>query len=79
VPDRNYSVVFEGALRVDGVEREATQMLAALFRETPEGVGKLLDGQPRVVAASLTRTKAEEYAGLLCGAGVAARISDSRE
>lgn len=74
-----YRVVFEGALLIDGSEYEARQLLSALFRRHPDDVGQLLDGQPRVVANEVTRTKAEEYVALLLRAGIACRALQGDE
>jgi hypothetical protein len=69
-----YRVVFEGALLDDGPEREARQLLSALFRRPPDDVRQLLDGRLHVVADAVTREKAEEYLSLLRRAGVAGRV-----
>jgi len=72
--DRKYRVVFEGALLDDGPEREARQLLSALFRREPDDLRQLLDGRPHVVADDVTREKAEEYLALLRRAGIASRV-----
>jgi len=72
--DRKYRVVFEGALLDDGPEREARQLLSALFRREPDDLRQLLDGRPHVVADDVSREKAEEYVALLRRAGVAGRV-----
>ena len=77
--DNRYRVVFEGALLDDGPEREARQLLSALFRRTPDDVRQLLDGLPHVVADAVTREKAEEYLALLRRAGVASRVVRAEE
>jgi hypothetical protein len=72
--ENRYRVVFEGALLDDGPEREARQLLSALFRREPDDVRQLLDGQPHVVADAVTREKAEAYLALLRRAGIASRV-----
>jgi hypothetical protein len=72
--ENRYRVVFDGALLDDGPEREAKQLLSALFRREPDDVRQLLDGLPHVVADEVTREKAEEYLALLRRAGVASRV-----
>jgi hypothetical protein len=77
--ENRYRVVFEGALLDDGPEREARQLLSALFRREPDDVRRLLDGKPHIVADAVTREKAEEYLALLRRAGVASRVVRSDE
>ena len=77
--ENRYCVVFEGALLEDGPEREARQLLSALFRRGPDEVRQLLDGRAHVVADAVTREKAEEYLALLRRAGIASRVVHADE
>ena len=72
--NKPYKVILAGAIRA-GFDREAVlKSLARLFNKSPDLIGKLLSGGPRVIRKGLDFATAEKYQETLRQAGAIAHI-----
>lgn len=70
----NFSIVFEGQLRV-GVDREVARLnLAKLFKSDVADIDRLLSGKRMTITRGLTREDAQRFLDALNDAGVQAAI-----